>query len=49
MWWLRDPQGTAGWGVPHVVQLMRVRELRYRKAAPPPADTTGGRAGPLRL
>jgi hypothetical protein len=34
VWWRRPPRDTA-WGMPDVVQLLRVIELQYRKAKPP--------------
>jgi hypothetical protein len=43
MWWLRTPRDTSDWGTPQVVQLLRVRELRYRRALPPRTDSV--RAG----
>jgi len=34
-WWLKRPAADGGWGVPDVLQLLRVKEVRYRKATPP--------------
>jgi hypothetical protein len=34
-WWRRPPQRDTAWGMPDVVQLLRVIELEYRRARPP--------------
>jgi hypothetical protein len=34
-WWRRPPQHDSTWGMPDVVQLLRVIELHYRRAKPP--------------
>lgn len=36
MWWRTAPPDTVGdWGLPHVVQLVRVISIDYRRAKPP--------------
>jgi hypothetical protein len=34
-WWLKRPTPDSGWGTPSVLQLLRVKEVRYRKGTPP--------------
>ncbi|MDQ3950798.1 MAG: carboxypeptidase-like regulatory domain-containing protein, partial [Gemmatimonadota bacterium] len=35
VWWRRPPQRDSTWGMPDVVQLLRVIEVEYRRAKPP--------------
>jgi hypothetical protein len=35
MWWRDGPRALSEWGMPDVVQLIRVLQIRYRKATPP--------------
>jgi len=35
MWWRDGPRQAPEWGMPDVVQLVHVMEVRYRKSAPP--------------
>ena len=35
MWWRDGPRSSTEWGMPDVVQLIRVTQIRYRKATPP--------------
>jgi hypothetical protein len=35
-WWRRAPAERSEWGTPDVVQLLRVIDIRYRGATPPP-------------
>jgi hypothetical protein len=34
-WWRSAPRPDSSWGMPHVVQLLRVLAVEYRKAKPP--------------
>ena len=35
-WWTRRPAPEGDWGAPNTIQLLRVKEVRYRKETPPP-------------
>ena len=35
MWWQKGPRTPTDWGMPEVVQLLHVLELRYRQSRPP--------------
>lgn len=39
MWWRRDPSVAGAWTGPDVIQVLRLLEVTYRKAKPPPAAT----------
>jgi hypothetical protein len=34
-WWTKRPAPDGSWGAPSVVQLLRVKEVKYRKGTPP--------------
>ena len=35
MWWHNGPRQPTEWGMPDIVQMVRVVQIRYRKATPP--------------
>jgi len=35
MWWRNGPRSEAEWGMPDIVQLVHVLQIRYRKGRPP--------------
>jgi hypothetical protein len=34
-WWMKRPAPDATWGTPDVLQLLRVKEVRYKRGTPP--------------
>jgi hypothetical protein len=34
-WWTKRPDASGEWGTPNVVQLLKVKEVKYRKETPP--------------